>query len=79
MGKMETDLAKLEAAHAFMLEDEDFEDDGAEAKRHLAAGRAIYYTEPNTPKGLVVRERPDGRKDLIQVDPDGAYRVVGPA
>jgi hypothetical protein len=79
LGKIDPDQARLDAAHAFMLEDDDFEDDGAEARRHLAAGRPIYYVEPGTPKGLVVRESPDGRKDLVQVDPDGSYRVIGPA
>jgi len=79
LGKIDPHQARLDAADAFMLEDEDFDDDGAEARRRLAAGLPIYYVEPDTPKGLVVRESPDGQKDLIQVDPDGAYRVIGKA
>jgi hypothetical protein len=79
MGEMDIDLAAEEAAHAFMMEDADFEDDGAEARNTLAMGRPIYYTEPGTPSGLVVRESPDGRKDLLRVEPDGSFHVVGPA
>jgi hypothetical protein len=61
-----------------MLEDEDFAYDDSEARRHLAAGRPIYYTEASTPHGHVVRESLDGRKDLIKVEGDGSFTVVGP-
>jgi hypothetical protein len=70
--------AKQDAADAFMLDDDDLIDDGAEARRHLAAGRPVYYAEADTPEGLVVRESPDGSKDLIRVDPDRVVRVIGP-
>jgi hypothetical protein len=40
-------------------------DDGAAAKEHLAAGRAIYYREEDTPPGLVIREQPDGRREFV--------------
>jgi hypothetical protein len=79
MNAIDPKAAKLDAADVFMLEDEDFAYDDSEARRHLAAGRPIYYAEANTPEGLMVRESPDGRKELIQVDADGAFRVVGPA
>jgi hypothetical protein len=79
MGKMEIDLAREEAAHAFMLEDADFADDDSEARNTLARGLPIYYTEPSTPRGLVIRESPDGRKDLLRVAPDGSFHVLDPA
>ena len=46
-------------------------DDGEAARSHLLAGRPVYYVEENTPKGLIVREHPDGRRDLVRMDPLG--------
>ena len=51
---------------------------GSEARRHLEAGRPIYYMEPNTPKGLVIREYPDGRREFVRLDQNGAIEVVEP-
>ncbi|MRR50426.1 MAG: hypothetical protein EG825_05855 [Rhodocyclaceae bacterium] len=42
-------------------------DDGLAAKQHLAAGRAIYYGDERYPEGLV-KEYPDGRKQLVTID-----------
>lgn len=42
-------------------------DDGAEAARHLRAGRAIYIADPRFP-GRAVREHPDGRRELMRLD-----------
>lgn len=39
-------------------------DAGEEAKRHLAAGRAIHYGDDRYPEG-VVKEYPDGRRQLV--------------
>lgn len=39
-------------------------DTGEEAKRHLAAGRPIYYGDDSFPDG-VVKEHPDGRRQLV--------------
>lgn len=41
-------------------------DDGAAAKEHLAAGRAIYYCDDDTPVGLVIKRYPDGRRELVR-------------
>ncbi|MDO8777170.1 MAG: hypothetical protein Q7K57_52365 [Burkholderiaceae bacterium] len=41
-------------------------DDGKAALQHLAAGRAIYYSDSKHPKGLV-KEHPDGRKQLVRI------------
>lgn len=40
-------------------------DDGSEAKRHLAAGNPIYYCDPDTPEHLVIKKFPDGRRQLV--------------
>lgn len=41
-------------------------DDGAAARAHLAAGRPIYYSEDDTPAGLLVKQHPDGRRELVR-------------
>jgi hypothetical protein len=46
-------------------------DDGGEAARHLAAGYPIYFCEPDTPKNLVIKEYPGGRRELVSFDLDG--------
>lgn len=40
--------------------------DDAAARAHLAAGRAIYYVEADTPRGLQIKEYPDGRRELVR-------------
>lgn len=50
-------------------------DDGAAAKSHLAAGRPIYYC-PDDFSDDIVREWPDGRKDLVQVSDAGDITYV---
>lgn len=37
------------------------------ARRHLQAGRAIYVADDAFP-GRVVREHPDGRRELMRLD-----------
>ncbi len=52
-------------------------DDGAAAREHLAAGHPVYYTERDTPPGLLVKRHPDGRRELVDVDvATRAERVV---
>lgn len=46
-------------------------DDGAAARTHLAAGRPIYYSEDDTPDGLLVKRHPDGRRELVRFNPSG--------
>lgn len=50
-------------------------DDGEAARSHLTAGRPIYYGERDTPPGLVVKEYPDGRRELVRFDHLGEHRV----
>lgn len=33
---------------------------------HLAAGRPVYYRKPDTPEGLLLKEYPDGRVELVE-------------
>jgi hypothetical protein len=42
-------------------------DDGAAARSHLEAGRWITYRDPNYP-GAMVREWPNGKRELIETD-----------
>jgi hypothetical protein len=41
-------------------------DGGFAAREHLAAGRAIYYVEDDTPEGLLIKKYPDGRRELVR-------------
>ncbi|MEM5432818.1 hypothetical protein [Cupriavidus oxalaticus] len=50
-------------------------DDGAEAERHLMAGRAIYISDPRYP-GRAVREHPDGRHELMRLELASGQLVV---
>ena len=50
-------------------------DDGLAAKSHLAAGRAIYYGDPRYP-GQIVKEYPDGRRQLVHIDEKSVVTVI---
>ncbi|MCB8877459.1 hypothetical protein [Acidisoma silvae] len=50
-------------------------DDGRAAKEHLAAGFPIYFREGDTPKGLIVKQYPDGRREMVSFH-QGVERVV---
>ncbi len=52
-------------------------DDGRAAKAHLAAGRPIYYEDSRYPGG-VVRQYPDGRLELVDVDDNGEIILLRP-
>lgn len=45
--------------------------DGSAANARLAAGYPIYYSEDDTPAGLVIKENPDGSRQLVRCDPAG--------
>ncbi|NIJ07615.1 hypothetical protein FHS31_001211 [Sphingomonas vulcanisoli] len=51
------------------------QDDGSVARAHLAAGRAIYYSEDDTPRDTVIKEHPDGRRELVRFDIQGEHRI----
>lgn len=47
----------------------DGDDSAAEAM--LAAGIPIYYSEKDTPEGLMIKEYPDGRRELVRFSRQG--------
>jgi hypothetical protein len=52
-------------------------DDSDEAARaHLAQHNPIYVSTPDTPKGLVEKRFPDGRRQFVRFDQDGEHVVV---
>lgn len=51
-------------------------DDGAAVKRHLAAGRPIYCCDNGFPDAMV-REWPDGRRELVSVGVAGVVAFMG--
>lgn len=51
-------------------------DDGSAAKNRLAAGKAIYTREADTPPSHVIKTYPDGRRELLFVANDGTPHVV---
>jgi hypothetical protein len=47
----------------------------AAVRDHKKAGRDIYYTDPAFP-GYVIREAPDGCRELLEEDAAGELRLV---
>ena len=43
-------------------------DQGSAAKAMLAAGHPIYHVEQDTPNDLLIKEYPDGRRELVRCD-----------
>lgn len=50
-------------------------DDGLAAKTHLAAGRAIYYGDQRYP-GQIIKEHPDGHRQLVHIDENSVVTVI---
>lgn len=51
-------------------------DDSDEAARsHLAQGNPIYVVTPDTPKGLVEKHFPDGRRQFVRFELAGEHVV----
>nr|WP_315594764.1 hypothetical protein [uncultured Cupriavidus sp.] len=50
-------------------------DDGKVAREHLRAGNPIYYSDEEFP-GYVVREWPDGRRELVTVSVAEGMKVA---
>lgn len=60
---------------ATILENAGLHDDGAAARSHLEAGFPIYYSEFDTPADAIIKEYPDGRRELVRVDVDGEHFI----
>ncbi len=60
-----TESEKLAAFEAEFIAGLESEDDFA-ARDVLAAGRPIYYVDSETPPGLLIKEHPDGRRQLVR-------------
>jgi len=72
-------LGKTDLSESFLSSSEFLNalahDDGLAAKQHLAAGRPIYYGDDRYPGGIITKF-PDGRQQLVSVDPDGKITVI---
>lgn len=60
---------------AAILEDAALNDDGEAARSHLEAGFPIYYSEDDTPDDAIIKEYPDGSRELVRVDIDGEHVI----
>lgn len=59
-----------------MRDIESSDGDDSAARSHLAAGRPIYYGEDDTPPNMVIKEYPDGRRELVRPNLEGPDEVV---
>lgn len=69
----EADLAFLDS-EAFVLALAN--DDGSAAKRHLAAGRPVFYDDPRYTSEGVVKLHPDGCQQIVTMDENQVIRVI---
>lgn len=51
-------------------------DSGTAAREHLAAGFPIYYSDRDTPANALIKEYPDGHRELVRFDHEGEHRVA---
>jgi hypothetical protein len=49
--------------------------DGLAAQEHLRAGRPIFYCDDEFGDDDIIREWPDGSRELVTVDEDGKVTV----
>ena len=47
----------------------------AAVRDHKVAGRDVYYADPEHP-GYLIREAPDGSRDLLQEDAAGEMHLI---
>lgn len=52
------------------------QDDGAAAQEHLSAGRPIYYCDDDFDEEDIVREWPNGSREIVDIDDEGHVSVV---
>jgi len=51
------------------------QDDGAAAQEHLSAGRPIYYYDDDFDEENIVREWPNGSREIVDIDDQGRISV----
>ena len=51
-------------------------DDGSAAQEHLRAGRPIYYCDDDLSDNRMVREWPDGTREIVDIDDTGHATVL---
>ncbi|WP_296716547.1 hypothetical protein [Tistrella sp.] len=51
-------------------------EDSSEAAGHLAAGRPIYYRTSDLPPRQVIKQYPDGRRELVSFE-TGRETLIG--
>lgn len=62
--------------HAIAYALEHAGDDGAAAKKHLAAGRPIYYQDDKIAPDQLIREWPGGALEVVDMDTNGDLQVI---
>jgi len=50
--------------------------DDSASRELLAAGYPIYYSEDNTPAGLVIKKYPDGRRQFVRFTSTGDEVII---
>lgn len=45
------------------------------ALAHLEAGYPVYRSDADTPANAVIRENPDGSRDLVRFDGEGEHTI----
>ncbi|WP_244110455.1 hypothetical protein [Burkholderia ambifaria] len=50
-------------------------DDGEAAKSHLDAGHPVYIHDASTPKGLVTKIWPDGKREHVKFGTQGEIAI----
>jgi len=52
------------------------QDQGNAVKSLLEKGISAYYSEDDTPEGLLIRENPDGTRQLVRINFDSEDTVI---
>ncbi len=50
-------------------------DDDRAALAHLEAGFPVYSSDATTPDDAVIRQNPDGSRDLVRFDSEGEHTI----
>lgn len=50
-------------------------DDGSAAREHLRSGRPIYYCDEDFDEEDILREWPDGTREIVDIDDQGRISI----